>query len=276
MVPGMKPRAHRSPGSRRRAAKEQGAMTDSYRALCSDSYVNMKLSVKLELPRGRDTVLEMFERVRKQYPGMGTFRRYREELALESPQTDLPHRWLAVRSNTVRSGSVNAPTLDAAYGLHRLVLESAPFYLNVSPLDVDYVELLYGFDLSASGNHDSIVFDALWAGSPMARLLEGDDARPIDCQPLIGVSFGSRADVEVYFEVKTRAGSTHGAPRDPEHAHDPISVYLTLRKFGAVQDLKDLPAVLSKLSSRGEELVESSVVPTLLVPLRDAIASGGR
>ncbi len=249
-------------------------MTDSYRALCSDSYVNLKLSVKMELPRGRETVLEMFERVRKQYPAMGTFRRYREELALESPQSDLPHRWVAVRSNNIRSGSVNAPSFEAAYGLHRLVLEAAPFYLNVSPLDVDYVELLYGFDLMASGNHDSIVFEALWAGAPMARLLDAEEARAIDCQPLIGVSFGSQSDVEVYFEVKTRA-SGHSVPRDPDRTQDPISVYLTLRKFGAVQDLKELPGVLARLARRGEELVESCVVPTLLVPLRNSIGSSG-
>lgn len=251
-------------------------MNDSYRALCSDSYVNMKLNVKLELPRGRDTVLELFERVRKQFPGMGIFRRYREELALESAQNDLPHRWLAVRANNVRAGSVNAPSMEAAYGLHRAVLEAAPYYLNVSPLDVDYVELLYGFDLMASGNHDSIVFEALWAGSPLARLIDGEDARPIDCQPLLGASFAAGSDVEVYFEVKTRAAGGHGAPRDPDQTQDPISVYLTLRKFGAVQDLKELPALLSRLAARGEELVESSVVPTLLVPLRDAISSGGR
>ena len=249
-------------------------MSESYRALCSDFYVNLKLSVKMELPKGRDTVLELFERVRKQYPGMGTFRRYREELALESPQSDIPHRWVAVRSSNIRSGSVNAPGFEAAYGLHRLVLETAPYYLNISPLDVDYVELLYGFDLMASGNHDAIVFDALLAGSPLGRLIDPESSTPIDCQPLVGVSYGARSDVEVYFEVKTRAGS-QAPPRDREGQQDPISVYLTLRKFGAVQDLKDLPATLAKLQARGEELVESAVVPTLLVPLRDAIASAG-
>lgn len=249
-------------------------MSESYRALCSDFYVNLKLSVKMELPRGRDTVLELFERVRKQYPGMGTFRRYREELALESPQSDIPHRWVAVRSSNIRSGSVNAPNFEGAYGLHRLVLETAPYYLNISPLDVDYVELLYGFDLMASGNHDAIVFDALLAGSPLGRLVGAETSTPIDCQPLVGVSYGSRSDVEVYFEVKTRAGSQAPA-RDREGQQDPISVYLTLRKFGAVQDLKDLPGTLGKLQTRGEELVDSSVVPTLLVPLRDAIASAG-
>ena len=34
-------------------------MSESYRALCSDFYVNLKLGVKMELPRGRDTVLEL-------------------------------------------------------------------------------------------------------------------------------------------------------------------------------------------------------------------------
>ena len=249
-------------------------MTESYRALCSDSYVNAKLNVKMELPRGRETVLEFFERVRKQYPGMSSFRRYREELALESCQTDTPHRWLAVRSNNIRAGSVNAPNFEGAYGLHELVFETAPYFLNISPLDVDFVELLYGFDLAASGNHDAIVFETLMGSSPLARLIESRDATPIECQPLIGLTFGSRADIEVYFEVKTRAGGS-AAPRDPENPQDPISVYLTLRKFGAAQELKDLPAALTRLAARGEELVESCVVPTLLVPLRDAIASGG-
>ena len=34
-------------------------MTDSYRALCTDFYVNQKISVKMELPRTRETVLDL-------------------------------------------------------------------------------------------------------------------------------------------------------------------------------------------------------------------------
>ncbi len=37
-------------------------MTSSYRALCTDFYVNLKLGLKLDLPRKREEVLEMFER----------------------------------------------------------------------------------------------------------------------------------------------------------------------------------------------------------------------
>ena len=54
---------------------------------------------------------------------------------------------------------------------------------------------------------------------------------------------------------------------------DPISVYLTLRKFGAVSDTKELPAILARLAHQGEELVEHRAL-LMLVPIREAIASG--
>jgi hypothetical protein len=246
-------------------------MSESYRAICSDYYVNQKLSLKMELPRGRETVLELFERVRRQFPTMATFRRFRDELSLESPQTETPHRWVSVRGNTVRSGAVNPATLGGAHSIHQHVLEVAPYYLNISPLDVDYIELLFGFDLAAPGNHDEIVFEALLAGSPLGRLLETPGVSLIDCQPLVGLAVGQRGDLEVHFEVKTRAGSQQPL-REGDPATDPISVYLTLRKFGAVSDVKELATVFNRLAQHGEELVDSRLVPTVLIPIREAIS----
>ncbi len=252
-------------------------MSDSYRALCSDFYVNLKLGVKMELPRGRDTVLELFERTRKQFPAMGNFRRYRDELALESPQSDTPHRWIAVRANSVRAGSVNPPTMPQAYTLHQYVLETAPVYLNISPLDIECVELLFGFDLVAPGNHDEIVFETLVGGSPLAKLSEIPGASLTDYQPIVGMTLkdevGDRGDVEAHFEIKTRPTS-HLSHREGDGGRDPISVYVTLRRFGAIGDLKQLAVMLGRLAEIGEELVETRVVPHMLVPLRDAIASG--
>ncbi|MFA6045426.1 MAG: hypothetical protein WC718_10615 [Phycisphaerales bacterium] len=249
-------------------------MSESYRALCTDFYVNQKLTVRMELPRSRDTVLDFFERVRRQFPEMKGFRKYKEELALESSQSEMPHRWMALRSNSVRTGVVNPPSPEEAYSLHAVVLEAAPTYMSISPLDVDYVELLYGFDLAANGNHDAIVLDALIPGSPLAALLDIPNTTPIDCQPLIGLSLGKRGDTEVYFEVKTRA--TSGMGLQESEGPEPISVYLTLRRFGALGDTKELPGVLAKLAKLGEELVESRVVPGLIVPIREAIASGNQ
>lgn len=246
-------------------------MSESYRAVCSDFYVNQKVQVKMDLPRGRETVLEFFERIRRQFGAMTHFRRYRDELALESPQTDAPHRWLAIRSNSVRSGTVNASDSDESYKLHKTVLEIAPAYLNISALDIEFVELLFGFDLAASGNHDAIVFDALFGNSPLASLLDVQGLAPVDCQPMVGFSLGKRGELEIFAEVKTRAGA-HG-PRDPDGG-EPISVYLTIRKFGPFRDLSQLEKVFGSIAEMGEELVEARILPRLLVPLRDAIASG--
>jgi hypothetical protein len=252
-------------------------MSDSFRALCTDFYVNQKLAVKMELPRSRETILDMFERVRRQFPSMTTFRRYRDELALESPQTEMPHRWMAVRGTTIRSGTVNAESLTETYALHRHLLEIAPPFLSISPLDVDSIELLYGFDLAASGNHDAIVLDALLPGSPLAALIDIPEAMPADFQPQVGLTFGKHRDVEVYFEVKTRGVESRkreGQPLTEAAPGEPISVYLTLRRFGAISHTRELPEILSTLAKLGEDLVEHRVVPGLLVPIREAIASG--
>lgn len=246
-------------------------MAESYKALCNDFYVNQKLVLKMELPRTRETILDLFERVRRQFPEMAAFRRYKDEYALESPQTEFPHRWAALRHNYIRSGTVNAGAMSEAYALHQAILEVAPSYMSISPLDVDYLELLYGFDLTAGGNHDGIVLEALIPGSPLSALLDIPGATPIDCQPMVGLSMGEQSGLEIYFEVKTRP--QHSAQREPE-AGDPISVFLTLRKFGPVNDTKDLTGVLRQLSKRGEELVQQRVIPGLLVPIREAIASG--
>lgn len=250
-------------------------MSDSFRALCADFYINLKLGLKLDLPRERQTVLDMFDRVRRQFPAMTQFKRYRDELALETGQGDPQTRWVSIRNTSVRSGSVNPDALADAYALHRHLLETAPYYLGISPLDVDFIEILFGFDLTASGNHDEIVFQALVAGSPLGRAPDMAGATVTDCQPVFGISFPGRDDeppTEAVFEIKTRSSTPEARAGDAPP--EPISVYLTLRRAGPVSDVTELPTVLAALASRGESLVDSRVVPNLVVPIRDAISSG--
>lgn len=245
-------------------------MPSSYRALCTDFYVNQKLNVKLDLPRSRETVLDLFERVRREFPDMRSFKRYKDELALESPSDQPVHRWLAIRSNSIRSGVVNPQTDDDAYDLHRCVLDVTPYFLSISPLDLEFLELLYGFDLAAGGNHDAIVAQALVGGSPMASLVDVPGSMAVDYQPLIGLTIGDARDVEAHFEVKTRSAA---GVREVERRDDPISVYLTLRQFEPVADLRELPDRFDRLARHGQELVDERVLPALLTPIREAIAS---
>lgn len=242
-------------------------MSDSYRALCSDFYVNLKLSLKLDLPRERQTVLDMFDRVRRQFPSMSQFRRYREELALEAEPGSSQHRWVAIRNNNIRAGAVNPSSLAEAYTLHKHVLDVAPFFLSISPLDVDYLEVLYGFDMQTERNHDEIVYEALVSNSPLAKLLDIPGSQVVDCQPIFGVQLREQGDIEVHFEVKTRSAGRENK------GDEPISIYLTLRKYGPVSEVKELPEVLANLTQQGEDLVDHRLVPNVVVPIRDALGS---
>lgn len=242
-------------------------MTMSYAALCSDFYVNAKLTSRMELPRSREPVLELFERVRREYPRMASFKRYKDELALESGETDAPHRWMAIRPNSVRTGIVNPGGEDEMHDLHRTAAEVSPYYLSISPLDVESVELLYGFDLSARANHDTIVASALLDGSPLAAVFDLPGTRVRECQPLVGLTFDD-GQTHANIEIKTRSTERSTGDRG-----EPISLYVTVRSTEPVTDLKQLPERIDTLAARGRSIVDTLAVPALLRPLREEIAS---
>ena len=271
-------------------------MATSFGALCDDFYINQKLALKMDLPTGRETVLDLFDRVRKARPSMDRFRRFEGELALESATKDNRYEWLALRQTSIRSGAVNPESLANAYGLHRLVLELTPFYLSISPLDVDYLELMFGFDLEAQGNHDDIVYDALLADSPFGKLVDSDRAIATDVQPFFTFALDESRKVQVNFEVKTRSPEAGGEGFD-EHDHDhegggaggsgsrggageggdePISVFLSLRQMGPIDDVAELPAIFKRLVSTAERLATERVIPHLLTPIARAINSRSR
>ncbi len=249
-------------------------MATSYGALCSDFYVNQKLALKMDLPGDRETILHLFDRVRKSVPGMDRFRRYRGELALESKR-EAEYRWLALRRTSIRTGHVNPDSVEAALKLHRLVLELAPFHLTISPLDVDFVELLYGFDLECKNNHDEIVYEALFGSGPMARLLRPPNephAKVTDVQPLLGISLSRSGDLQAYFEVKTRTRNRRGSAR--RYLHEPISLFLTVRKYGPIRRIEDLKHVFDHLAQKLEHLAAERFVPDVLTPIARVITTG--
>lgn len=273
-------------------------MMNGFPAYASDFYINQRVNLKMDLPLKRDTVLSLFDRVRKQMPGMDRLRRYDHELALETRGESASagasavapaltgsgspcQNWLAVRRTSVRSGTVNPNDDTEGYALHRLVLETAPCFLDISALDVDHVELLFGFDLPASGNHDAIVFNALLGDSPLASLISEQAAKdgwrspavPLDFQPLIGLGLSEGLDLQAHVEVKTRTSARQ--VRTGQYGDEPISLYLIVRKYGPFGDVRELPGVLKELSEAAEHLTATCVAPRLLTPIRDAIVAGG-
>jgi hypothetical protein len=204
---------------------------------------------------------------------MDRLRRFERELALES-RRDERYRWLSLRRSTIRTGYVNPPSMEQAYDLHRLILELSPYHLTISPLDVDFLELLYGFDLECHGNHDQVVYDALLADTPLGRLGKAPNlphAKIMDVQPIFGLSLSKPGDLQAYFEVKTRKRSRRGSGK--RYAEEPISLFLTLRKYGPVKRIEDLKHVFEVLVDQIEVLATERFVPDLLTPIARQITN---
>lgn len=249
-------------------------MPTSYGALCTDFYVNMKLAVKMDMPSERETVLHFFDRMRKLNPGMDRFRRYQGELALESSRNEPEYSWLAMRRGGLRAGRVNPSSMDASRSYHTGLLEQAPYHLTLSPLDLDYLEVLYGFDLECERDHDEVVFEALYADSPLAELMRPGGAaqqgRPLDVQPVAGISLSRSGDMQAFFEVKTRPRSRRGRP---SRNGEPISLLVTVRRYGPIGELDELPRWFAGADEACDALASERLVPHLLTPISRLITS---
>lgn len=248
-------------------------MPTSFGALCSDFYVNHKIALKMDLPTERETVLHFFERLRRSMPGMTKFRKYDGELALESTRRkdDPQYSWIALRRNSIRSGFVNPDTMEQAYDYQKLILKQAPYHLSISPLDVDYVELTFGFDLDCGENQDEIVYQAMFADSPMGNVMNMEGTRVLDCQPFVSVNLNDSGTEQVYFEIKTRQKSRRGRSRG--YPPEPISIYLTLRHFGPIDNLDDLYNNFPKMAEECSQLAIDKLVPDMLMPISRCITS---
>ena len=59
-------------------------MDATFAGICSDFYVNQKIALTMDVPDGREAVLDLFGRVQKEFPRLERLRRYEGEYALES------------------------------------------------------------------------------------------------------------------------------------------------------------------------------------------------
>jgi len=244
-------------------------MSTGISALVTDFYVNQRMALKLDVPTGRETVLHMFDRFRREYPAMDRFRRGDDELSLESVEVDRAYNWIVLQRTALRSGWVNPPELQDAYRLHRMILEAAPYHLSISPLDVESLELLFGFDLEAPVDRSEIVHRALFEGSPLGDMIAGGDEPLLEVQPIIGLSLSRSCDVQAFIEVRPRVDA-HEVARQ-EFDGQPISVYLTVRRLGPFRTPEEISGGFGMLAGHAERLAEERVIPGIIMPIRRAI-----
>ena len=246
--------------------------TNPYASFCQDFYVNLRLNTQLNLPHNRETVLHFFERIQKEYPAMTQFRRHESgDFNLEEDRREGSYRWTRLEARRLAAGYVNPSNLEDPLKMHRFLLELAPYHLGISPLEIEHLEVLFGFDLAYRGNHDDVVVESLFADSPLACLLEEPDARAVDAQPSIAVSLSEDCRLQARVEILTRTDNYQ--VRTGDYAEDEISVYLTLRRYWGDRPKEGLEKIFQEMFERADALASSRIVPRILRPISSAISS---
>lgn len=243
-------------------------------AVCDDFYVSSRLFLKLDMALERETVLHFFDRIRKEYPGLRKLRRRDADCLVleEEPDEHGSRRWIRLDKNSLRFGHFAPKDTDDVRQFGELIFTQAPYHLSFSDIDFDHLEVIYGFDLEFSGNHDQLVVETLLGdNSAMGFLLDDKTAHVIDAQPYFGIALTPECDLQAYVEVKSR--TTTYEVRSGNFDNEPISVFLTTRKYWGVESPASLDEALRLLFDTAEELVTEKIVPNFVNPLAVAIAS---
>jgi hypothetical protein len=247
-------------------------MSNPYSSFCEDFYVNMRLGSQLSLPHQRETLLHFFERVQKEYPAMARFRKHENgDLNLEEDRSTQSYRWASVETKRLSSGYVNPPSVEESLKLHTFLLQLAPYHLGISPVEIDYLDVLFGFDLSFSGNHDEIIAESLLADSPLSCIMDETGSRAVDFQPTITVALSEDCRLQARIDIVTRTNSYQ--VRTGDYSDDVISVYLILRRYWGDRPREPMEQLLGDMAHRAELLCDKHVLPRVIRPISAAIAS---
>ena len=242
-----------------------------YASLADDFYVNMTLATEMELPAQRDTILQYFERVQKSFPSMRKFYcRDKRDYVLEEDKEQGRYRWAAVEAKRLCSGQVNPGSVQEGLDQHRVVLDLAPAYLSISPLDCEALDVLFGFDFEFRGNHNALLAEALGVGPAFERFAELPGSRVINHEPSLTIAFDEdcRTQVRVSVEARTNAFQV----RTGDFGDEPLSVYVTARQYGSLEPQQTYVEAMERLAKLAGEVVDACVVDQILRPLARTIS----
>jgi hypothetical protein len=243
-----------------------------YSSLCDDFYVNMNLSTEMELPGNRESILQFFERLQKQFPTMRNFYcREKGDFILEEDKEHGHYRWCTIEPRRLCSGHVNPSTVDDALAQHQLVLDIAPYMLSLSPIDCEALDLLFGFDFTYRGNHNQLVAEALGVSPGMERALEMPHVTVVNYEPSLTLALDDDCRMQCRLSVETRTNAFH--IRTGEFPEEQLSVYVTARRYGSLSADTNYVQMLERLAKVCHDLVDNYVAEHVLRPLARAISA---
>ncbi|OPX23012.1 MAG: hypothetical protein B1H04_04230, partial [Planctomycetales bacterium 4484_123] len=166
---------------------------------------------------------------------------------------------------------------DAACRQHAWVLERSRYFLGISHLDVESLDLVYGFELEFTGNRDAIVCNALLEGSQLGWVLSQckaigqGNAVPLNCEPVIILALDEECFLQARLALETRNSSYQ--VRTGCYDEEPISIYFTVRAYPRTGGRFDMGESLRYQAEVGEDLVTRVVIPNVVRPIAAAIAA---
>lgn len=247
-------------------------MSTSFGALCDDFYVNMNLNTELELPTERDMILHFFERIQKQFPTMNTFyQRDSGDFCLDEDRETGSYRWITIEADRVCSGYVNPPSLADADEQHRLILDTVPYALGVSNLDIDSLDVMFGMDFDYQGNHDEILSDALFRDTPFFTLLDLPNSQPLGFDPAILVSLSEDCRLQGRITLQSRT-SAYQLRTGKYKEDEQISLHLSVRQYPDPSEKFSSLASYDFQRQMCEEIMADRVIPNFVNPIVAAMA----
>lgn len=249
-------------------------MSTDFGSVADDFFVNLSLQTTLALPDSRETILHFCEAVQKEFHGMTSFyQRDSGEYVLEGDRDSGTYQWLELHNRRITTGDFNPKSLESAYHLHKWILDRSVYFLGVSGLDVECLDILLGFNLDCNGNRDAVVAEALLAGSAMGSLWQFGNARPLECEPALVVSLDQDCYLQARLSLETRSSSYQ--VRTGNYEEEPISVYFTIRRYPTPGKLMNIQESFARQCEACEELAERIIIPNVVHPIAAAIASSG-
>ncbi len=237
-----------------------------------DFFINLNLQTVLNLPDSRETILHFCEAVQKEFRSMNSFhQRDTGEYVLEGDRESGSYRWMELQSHSISAGFFNPPSVDDVYRMHDWLLERSLYYLGVNGLDVECMDVLFGFNFEYKGNRDAIVAQALLDESPLANLAGDQEFKPLEFEPNMVFSLDEECYLQARLSLETRTNSFQA--RSGRYDEEPISVYFTVRQYSQPNRVIDIRKSFGNQAGICEDYCRRLVIPNVVRPIATEITT---
>ncbi|MDP6636158.1 MAG: hypothetical protein QGG42_14760 [Phycisphaerae bacterium] len=237
-----------------------------------DFFVNVNLQTNLALPSNRETLLQFYEAIQREFPSMTQlYQRESGESVLEANREQGHYLWMELHNNRLTGGNFNPQTADDIYRLHHWLLEHSVYFLGIGGLDVELLDVMFGFNLDYNGNRDEIVAESIIGDSALGALASENNTRCLECEPSMVIALDDDCYLQARISLETR--SSDYQVRTGRYDSEPISVYLTVRRMPTPGKIMNMTESLTEQSAICEDICRRIVIPKIVRPIAVAIAS---